>query len=463
MNLNSTVPAHLNIGGVIPGLAVKADAAPFRSESGIGAMMAWADRLWFVTYVSHTSKTGTGTGLYEVDEHLNMRKRPESVTGTYANRLMHPQSNQVIVGPHIIDVHGHVRTFTALIEHRIAATMEHLFDPEHKVYFLTMEGLFLEADVKTLECRELYDLVKELDVPADAQPHFKSGHTGQGRVVVTNNTYDERDELGTQAAGRLAEWDGERWTIIERTGFNEVTGRKNFGAVIFATGWDRRSAILRVLVNGSWRRYRLPKASHAFDHFWQTEWPRIREVEHERFLMDCHGMFYEMSPAAYGGQVWGIRPISTHLRVVPDFCAFRGFLVLGGNQVTPTEDSNLLAGEPQAGLWVGKTDDLWQFGKPKGWGGPWWEETVRAHEPSDPYLMTGFDQKVLHLYHEARQDVACKIEVDILGNGAWKTYATLSVPAGQYVHHEFPAGFSAHWVRLTIDQDCQATAHFIYL
>jgi hypothetical protein len=268
---------------------------------------------------------------------------------------------------------------------------------------------------------------------------------------------------GTQAAGRLAERDGERWTIIERTGFNEVTGRKNFGAVIFATGWDRRSAILRVLVNGSWRRYRLPKASHAFDHFWQTEWPRIREVEHERFLMDCHGMFYEMSPAAYGGQVWGIRPISTHLRVVPDFCAFRGFLVLGGNQVTPTEDSNLLAGEPQAGLWVGKTDDLWQFGKPKGWGGPWWEETVRAYEPSDPYLMTGFDQKVLHLYHEARQDVACKIEVDILGNGAWKTYATLSVPAGQYVHHEFPAGFSAHWVRLTIDQDCQATAHFIYL
>lgn len=33
---------------------------------------------------------------------------------------------------------------------------------------------------------------------------------------------------------------------------------------------------------GQWQTYRLPKASHAFDHLWQTEWPRIREVETER-------------------------------------------------------------------------------------------------------------------------------------------------------------------------------------
>ncbi len=36
---------------------------------------------------------------------------------------------------------------------------------------------------------------------------------------------------------------------------------------------------------------------------WQTEWPRTREIEHERFLMDCHGMFYEFSPWAYGNRV----------------------------------------------------------------------------------------------------------------------------------------------------------------
>ena len=31
-----------------------------------------------------------------------------------------------------------------------------------------------------------------------------------------------------------------------------------------------------------------------------------------------------------------------------------------------------------------------------------------------------------------------------------------------YVHHEFPAGFSAHWVRVTVNQNCNATVYFIY-
>lgn len=86
---------------------------------------------------------------------------------------------------------------------------------------------------------------------------------------------------------------------------------------------------------GRWKTYRLPKASHAYDHLWQTEWTRIREVETERYLMDAHGMFYELSPLGWAGSTWGIRPISQHLRIVPDFTSYRGFLVLGGNQVIP--------------------------------------------------------------------------------------------------------------------------------
>jgi hypothetical protein len=148
--------------------------------------------------------------------------------------------------------------------------------------------------------------------------------------------------------------------------------------------------------------------------------------------------------------------------MIPDFCSYRGFLVLGGNQVSPTNDSNLLGGQPQAGLWFGKTDDLWQFGKPKGWGGPWRDTAVEAGKPSDIYLMTGFDQKVLHLFHDAAREVEFTIEVDFLGNQTWRTYETIKVPAGRYVHHEFPTGFSAHWVRLTAGADCTATAQLIY-
>ncbi len=452
----------LCISGVIPDLAVRADLLPVRSEGGIGALMPWAGRLWFITYVSHKADTGAGTGLFEIDDQFRIRKRPESVVGTYANRMIHPQSNQLIIGPHVIDVQGRVRTIQELVNVRLTAAMEHLEDPENKVYFLGMEGEFIEVDLRTLLARQLFDLVEELDIPRGTWPHFKGGHTGQGRVVVANNHFDEDDWASGKSAGRLAEWDGNRWRVLERKPFNEVTGRRNWGQVVFATGWDRASAVLKVLIDGEWQTYRLPKASHTWEHGWQTEWPRIREVESERYLMDCNGMFYELSPVPFGGRIWGVRPIATHLRIIPDFCSWRGLLVLAGNQVTPIFDANLLAGEPQANLWFGKTDDLWRFGKPKGWGGPWWEASITAGVPSDPFLMTGFEHKVLHLTHRADRPVTFTVEVDFLGNQTWATYDVFRVPAGGYVHHEFPAGFSAHWVRVTADTDCAATAYFTY-
>lgn len=103
--------------------------------------------------------------------------------------------------------------------------------------------------------------------------------------------------------------------------------------------------------------------------------------------MDMHGMFYELSPLVWGGALFGVKPISQHLRMVPDFASFRGFLVLGGNQVSSIFDHNVVTGQAQAGLWFGKTDDLWGFGKPQGWGGPWMMDDVNIGEPSDPYLM----------------------------------------------------------------------------
>jgi hypothetical protein len=451
----------INIGGVLPSLHVKADLVPRRSEAGIGALMPWADRLWMITYPSNRN-SGSGTGLYEIDESLTMRKRPESVVGTYANRLVHSASDQMIIGPHIIDAEGGLRTIEPLVEHRLTATMDHLEEPERLVYFLTMEALFFETDVKTLETKLLFDLKKELAMPEGASPHFKGGHTSEGRVVVTNNTYDEPEFLGERAGGRLAEWDGATWTTLEEKPFMEAAGRRNLGKAIFATGWDEASAILKVCVGGEWSTYRMPKSSHAYDHAHLTEWTRIREVETERFLMDCHGMFYELPAQVYGGQVWGVRPICTHLRIIPDFCSWMGLLVLAGNQNTPNGDSNPVGGQPQANLWLGKTDDLWQLGKPTGWGGPWRNEEVAAGEPSDPYLMTGFEHKVLHLAHDAEGPVNFTVQVDFLGEGSWQSYETIQVPAGGYVPHVFPTGFSAHWARVVADRECRATAWFVY-
>ena len=455
---------YLNASGIYPHLALSAELGPPRTECGVGAMMAWAGQLWLVTYVSHTSTSGVGTGLYTIDENLNMTKHPESHVGTYTNRYVHMPTNQLILGPHVIDASGNVRTIESLLEVRVCSTIEHLTDPDNMVYMLGMEGEFYEMNVHTLETTFLVDLVEELGVPSHEYAHFKAGYSKYGRVVVANNSYDERDFNGSEAAGRLAEWDGDKWTILERNPFIEVNGRGTFAGTIFAMGWDRRSALLKVFTesDGQWTTYRLPKASHCYDHMWQTEWPRIREVEHERFLMDCHGMFYELSTWAYDGRIWGVRPISTHLWVLGDFCTYKGMLVLGSDNASPHRGANHLAGEPQSGLWFGKTDDLWQFGKPSGWGGVWWEDDIKANAPSDPYLMTGFEHKVLHLSNDADHAVNFTVEIDFMGNGKWKTYSTINVQAHAYEFHTFPTGFSAHWVRVTADSDCNATAYFTY-
>jgi len=420
--------------------------------------MPWADNLWAVTYVSSRSPTvrsGSGTGLYEIDENLKIRQRHVS-NGVYANRLVHQESNQVFIGPYVIDMEGNIRIIKDLLDYRLTATMRHLSDPANRVYMLTMEGLLFELDVESLKPRLLVNLVKELGI--SKRPHFKGGFTGQGRVVVANNgSYRYGDTL----AG-LIEWDGKKWNTLSRKPHMDCAGRENMGNVIFCTGWDESSVLFRSLVKGQWQRRRLPKASHAFDQAWQTEWMRIRTVETERFLMDIQGMFYELQPIAFEDSIWGVKPICQHLRVIPDYCSFRGLFVMAGNETTPNHGNNTLGGQPQSGIWFGKTDDLWQFGKPQGWGGPWRKTSIEADSPSDPYLMTGFEHKVLHLVQEGAASTDFTIEVDFLGNGSWQKYETLKVGDGEYKYHVFPDGFSAHWVRVTSSSQCKATAHFVY-
>ncbi len=456
-----------SVSGVIPSLTMTANHFP-RTEAGIGALMPWADRLWVITYVAHMTPTGSGTGLYEIDNNLVIQKHPESVVGTYANRIIHGPSNQLAIGPYLIDTLGTVRLIEKFKEHRLAATMIHLTDPDNKLYYLAMEGEFFEVNVHTLEVRELFQLMDELIVPKGSKPHFKSGWTNHGRVVVANNSYYEIDFNREWTAGRLAEWDGEgEWRIIEKNPFTEVWSSHAWGQPMIAIGWDKISVILRVYINGGWKRYRLPKGSKAFDHTSATEWMRIREVETERALMDCHGIFYEIGYHTYGNELWSIQPISRHLRVIPDFCSWRGMLVLGGNQSTPmkfglSNDRNPLAGQPQAGLWFGMTDDLWKFGKPAGTGGVWYETRVKAYEYSDPYLMHGFDKKSVHLYHDAQEAVEFTIETDFMGDGNYRIYKTIGVKPGEYVNYNFPDAYSAHWMRLSVSKGCRATAVVIY-
>ena len=152
----------VQVGGVFPALTVFAPGAGSTSETGIGALIPWADRLWAIGYVAHIR--GEGIGLYEIRDDMTMRLHPEAVTGTFANRMVHWETKQAVIGPHIIAADGTVRTVEALKGHRLTATARHLKHPETMAYFLTMEGLLFETDLNTLETRQRADLVKELGI-----------------------------------------------------------------------------------------------------------------------------------------------------------------------------------------------------------------------------------------------------------------------------------------------------------
>jgi hypothetical protein len=83
---------------------------------------------------------------------------------------------------------------------------------------------------------------------------------------------------------------------------------------------------------------------------------------------------------------------------------------------------------------------------------------VKGGQPSEPFLMTGFGHKMLHM--KTDKATTLDIEIDFLGNGSWERYERM--PVNGYAKHIFPEGFTAHWVRLTSGSSCTASAEFMY-
>ena len=138
-------------------------------------------------------------------------------------------------------------------------------------------------------------------------------------------------------------------------------------------------------------------------------------------------------------------------------------LVLAGNGEAAEEDDHFIRSDDgRTGLWFGNVDDLWRMGAPEGEGGPCCDTEMKAGNPSDPYLMTGYGKKSVALSHGNDFVVTFTIEVDYMADHTWHVYDRIAVPAGETVRHDFPEGFSAHWVRVTVDRDCHATAWFVY-
>ncbi|MBP8300568.1 MAG: hypothetical protein KA020_09405, partial [Planctomycetes bacterium] len=218
-----------------------------------------------------------------------------------------------------------------------------------------------------------------------------------------------------------------------------------------------------LFVDDAGRRWRLPRALPTADAMRPFAATRVcREVATERDLFAAHGTFFEL-PAENAGGFAKVRPIASHGFAIHDFCSWRGLLVMTGvNPQVANNERLVRSADGQAAVWLGVVDELWQLGKVRGVGGPWLGSQVSKGEPSDPYLMTGYDRKQLLLRHDAATAVAFTLEADLCGDGQWTVVRRFEVPGGKAETFNFRRAWSAYWVRLRTDADCVATAQFEY-
>ena len=475
----------LEVSGRYPHLAMHNSSG----ECGTGAVAAWAGRLWVITYAPHCPK-GSDDKLYEIDADLVRTVRPESIGGTPAGRMIHRESGQLIIGPYVIDSARRVRAVApSAMPGRLTAVARHLTDPAGRVYVYDMEGRLYELDVRTLAPRLLF----EKPFPGW---HGKGGYTSQGVLVLANNGDKAARRLAGRPyqvgsdkrrpgqAGALAQWDGKAWSLVERQQFTEVTGpggvlgAPDANSPLWTVGFDHRSVILKLLDAGAWRTFRLPKADYSYDgeHGWHTEWPRIRKVVEPaggrpaRLLMNMHGGWFDLPETFSAANTSGLRPIGDYLKVTADFAPWRGRIVFACDDAAASGFSaakgfdglNRLVGRSNSNLWFATWPQLSQAGRPAGAGGPWVGDDVKAGQPSVPYLLAGYDQRVLHVWHGANQRVTFAIETGD-GRGEWAAAGSVAAPAGGYAFHVLAPDAPGEWVRLKSDRDAAGvTAYFHY-
>ena len=458
------------------------------NECGTGAVVPWQGSLWAITYAPH-QPGGSSDKLYEVTKDLTQTRLRGQRRGTPANRMIHRESNQLLIGPYLIDSNKQIRVIRpSEMFGRLTGNARHLSDPANKVYYATMEEGLYEVDVNSLEVKCLIrdgnrQAPEEGSLSQLPGYHGKGLYSSQDRLVYANNGDSDprRRTDPTIASGALAQWFGEGdWQLVRRNQFTEVTGPGGVDGnsdpgsdPIWAMGWDARSLILALLEDRQWYYYRLPKGSHSYDgaHGWNTEWPRIREIGEQDLLATMHGTFWRF-PARFSREnSGGIAPRSNYLKVIGDFCRWGDRIVLGCDDSArsefinkrPFKAENGAPKESNSNLWFVTPAQLDQLGPAIGRGSVWLRDDLEAGSVSDPYLFSGYDDRQLHLTHESSDAVTFTLEVDRVGTNQWTVLRSIQVPAGGAISHVFFGDSTGEWIRITNQQAAKrVTANFQY-
>lgn len=480
---------YVGISGVYPHLAFWNK----EGECGTGALANWAGKFWALTYGPHCDSYSSDK-LYEITPStLDIAIRKESAGGTHANRLIHEESKQLLIGCYAIDENGNVRVIGREDMHgRITGTARSLQTPESSVYFATMEEGLYEVDVNTLKVREiirdgnLKDYPQKFDKNGKPLPrksnlhgyHGKGLYSGFGKLFYANNgiRHPKVAEDPTITSGALAFWEcgDSDWTEIRKCQFTEITskdgitGSKNPESTpIWALGWDAKSVILMLNDGGNWSSFRLPKSSHSYDgsHGWNTEWPRIRNIGGDEYLMTMHGAFWRFPKSFSKKDFSGIRMRSSYLKVIGDFCRWGDVIALGCDDSAQKEfmnsrDLKAKKAHPlnsNSNIWFVSDGRLDNLGAKLGRGSVFLRENVASGTLSDAMLTAGFDKRILVLDHKTDAPVLIEIQTsDGKSDFVKSREITLDKNSSKFIELE-----DAEWTRIVPRTDAVSlSAHF---
>ncbi len=536
----------IQISGRFPHLAMIGDERNLLpnnyNENGIGALVNWQNRLWAVTYPAHSwwgsdNRGGAYNYLYEIDYsssflpmyiHASSNTKTVdgqsltdasgwgvynandkiSIGGTFAGRLIHRETNQLIIGPYIIDANRNIRVIPqSLIPGRITAITRDMTDWAHTVDIFTMEqGLYQvniavnpPALVKVMHPDGNQALLQTYTKSAPPRPtpapfvitncpanpplvsgsHGKGMYKGQGRLLLADNGITQ-PSCGRTNSGSLSECplgkdcsQPASWTQVAGTNFNDVmgpgglTGPNNDSEPVWAIGWDTKSNLLKMRDSG-WYTFRFPKSSHVYEagSGWNAEWPRINRVNFGSYadIMNMYGLFYQFPNTFSASNTSGIIPLAGHLGIVNDIATTSAYFVLAYNNYPGLYANPVSYGgqnmwpikQPASNLRFVK-DLKSSFGPVSGDGGVWLNETVSTNSPSDPFHFGGYKNRSVHLYQSSGLPVIFTLQTNNSGPATssvnWTTCQQISVPTGVYKYIVIPDSQPGEWIRFQVAYD----------
>jgi hypothetical protein len=390
------------------------------------------------------------TGIYLNETLMGGVPSDPVLYAGFDRHVLHIQTNHYSTAHFIVEADGGDGKWKAIDKVTVKpyGYVGHVFDPSIKAEW-----------IRLIPANDTVDVRSSLDyLPANRPEADKALIEGlaekpdTGTPALLHTAEGEDLKLNILKNGRLYEIGGD----MELRGIDDPKVQKQIESTAQIQNTitvDEKSVRL---LGPDGVRFRLPKGNSS----WTALYGRgIREVVTERELINACGTIFEL-PRFESGGFRRIKPVTTHNRYIEDFASWRGMLVLSG--LTGKGAHCIYSKDGSLGIWLGNVDDLWNFGPPRGVGGPCKDTPLEASIPSDPYLMAGYLNKSVALSHDAKEDVEFTLLVDFAADNQWSVYSTIRVPKGETVNYKFPEGYSAHWIKVRVNKDCRATAWFVY-